>query len=184
MLAVPASKAGAAASCIAADPGQLEQAVLEANVILVARVEVGPGGVELIPETFLKGTVSRQTVRPGDAASLPPGCAPANLPDGERVLVFLSTASGTPGWPAASALFRLEGGQAARADGGVEPLGEAELVRRIRTLTGQQAAPPAADEPAAGIDWSGTVLPVGALLLGVFGIGLVLMRTWHRIDPS
>jgi len=39
-------------------------------------------------------------------------------------------------------------------------------------------------EEGAAIDWIGTVLPVSAALLVVFAIGLLLMRTWHRIDPS
>lgn len=153
-------------------------------MILVARVEALPSGIELLPETFLKGTVSRQAVQPGESPGLPAGCPPADLPEGARVLAFLRTMTGTPEWPAASAVFLLSDGAATRLDGAPRTIPESELVRRIRNLTGQQAAPPAANEPGAGIDWSGTVLPVGALLLAVFGIGLVLMRTWHRIDPS
>ncbi|WBL35979.1 hypothetical protein O0235_14615 [Tepidiforma flava] len=183
LLAVPAHPAGAAGPCIEADPAALEPAVLAANLIVVAEVREASPLPELAPEAFLKGTVTRQAIRFADVAA-PPSCAPAALPRGARVLAFLSTEGGGARWPAASALFVLRDGTALRADGEVPPVAEADLLQRVRALTGQQAAPPSGAESGAGIDWSGTILPVGALLLAVFGIGLVLMRTWHRIDPS
>jgi hypothetical protein len=58
------------------------------------------------------------------------------------------------------------------------------VVAAIRAITGQYAVPAGSKDEGAGIDWKSTVLPVGAALLAVFAIGLVLMRQWHKIDPS
>ena len=63
-------------------------------------------------------------------------------------------------------------------------MAEAELVSRIRALTNQYTVPAAAESESAGIDWGRTVVPVGFAVLALFGVGLVLMRIWHRIDPS
>ena len=54
----------------------------------------------------------------------------------------------------------------------------------IRTVTGQYAVPAADDEEGATLDWMKVVLPVGLATLGVFAVSLVLMRMWHKIDPS
>jgi hypothetical protein len=67
---------------------------------------------------------------------------------------------------------------------GAEPRSEVEVVSSIRAITGQYAVPAATEAEGAGIDWGNTVLPLGLVLLVIFGIGLVLMRVWHRIDPS
>ncbi|GIW12657.1 MAG: hypothetical protein KatS3mg062_0096 [Tepidiforma sp.] len=183
LLAVPAKRAGAAGRCIDANPAALDAAVLEANVIVVGTVREAPDGPELQPEAFLKGTVSREVIRFSPAA-LPEGCSPAKLEDADRVLVFLTTQGSLPAQPAATAAFVLRDGLAVRADGGGQALPEVQLVERIRALTGQEAVPPEAGEQGAGIELRETILPVGVLLLAVFGIGLVLMRVWHRIDPS
>jgi hypothetical protein len=44
--------------------------------------------------------------------------------------------------------------------------------------------PAANQSEGASLDWVRVVLPTTIVVLIVFGIGLVLMRTWHRIDPS
>ncbi|PFG74736.1 hypothetical protein A9A59_1977 [Tepidiforma thermophila] len=182
--AAPAVPAGAAGPCLEVDPAAPDTAVLAANVIVLGKVVRVADGPQIVPEAFLKGTVTRQAVHlpaePRDLAD----CAPAELPAEARVLAFLAVADGTPAWPGSGAVFILQDGQAARVDGKTQTMSERELVERIRALTGQLAAPPAEDESAAGIDWTGTIVPVGGLLLGVFAIGLVLMRVWHRIDPS
>jgi hypothetical protein len=61
---------------------------------------------------------------------------------------------------------------------------EADLVEEIRGITGQYAVPPQSESEGQGIDWWKTVLPVGGAVLGIFVVGLFLMRIWHRIDPS
>ena len=68
--------------------------------------------------------------------------------------------------------------------GGKVPASELDVVQKIRALTGQYAVPAASEDDGAGIDWSHTIVPMGVVLLIVFGIGLVLMRVWHRIDPT
>ncbi len=183
LLAAPVHLSRAAGPCIVADPEELQPAVLAANLIVVAEVREASPFPELAPETFLKGTVTGQVIR-FNSPALPPPCQPAAIPRGARVLAFLSTEGGGASWPASSALYVIRDGTAVRSDGEAPPVSAVELLERIRALTGQQAAPPSSGESAAGIDWTGTILPVGALLLAVFGIGLVLMRTWHRIDPS
>lgn len=181
--AAPAVPAGAAAPCIAVDPAAPDAAVLAANVVVVGTVVRVAGGPDIVPEAFLKGTVTRQAVHLPAQPPDPAACAPAELPEGARVLAFLAVADGAVAWPGSGAVFILRDGQAVRADRQAA-LPERELIDRIRALTGQLAAPPADDEPGAGIDWTATIVPVGGLLLGVFAIGLVLMRVWHRIDPS
>ncbi|MDZ7727312.1 MAG: hypothetical protein U5Q44_03460 [Dehalococcoidia bacterium] len=59
-----------------------------------------------------------------------------------------------------------------------------ELVDDIRAVTGQSSEPATEDAEGADIDWIGTVVPVTAGVVIVLGIGLVLMKEWHRIDPS
>jgi hypothetical protein len=184
LAAAPAPPASAAGPCIDVEPAAPEAAILAANVIVLGRVARGTAGPQIVPEAFLKGTVSRQPViLPPEPATQAP-CAPAQLPPDGRVLAFLSVTDGAVAWPGSGAVFILRDGQAARADGLSAPLAERQLVDRVRAVTGQLAAPPAEDEPGAGINWTGTIVPVGGLLLAVFAIGLVLMRLWHRIDPS
>jgi hypothetical protein len=57
-------------------------------------------------------------------------------------------------------------------------------VSLVRGITEQYAVPAASAGDGAGIDWWKTVLPVGVATLALFGVGLYLMRIWHRIDPS
>ncbi len=173
--------AAAASPCIEADPAAVEPAALSAGIIVIGTLHPGPTGVLLLPELFLKGTVSNAPLQLAEAQ---PGCPPADLSPGDRVLLFLAPEGGRVPWPAAQAAFRLVGGTAERADRAAPLLPEADLVARIRAVTGQAAVPPASDESPAGIDWRDTVLPVGAILGAVFGLSLVLMRLWHRIDPS
>ena len=98
--------------------------------------------------------------------------------------MFLEVRSGLVQWPAAGRTFQLEEGRALRYDGEQLNLTEGEFVQDIRDLTGQYAVPAATDSEGEGIEWGGTVAPVAGVLLVVFAIGLVLMRIWHRIDPS
>jgi hypothetical protein len=68
--------------------------------------------------------------------------------------------------------------------GDTSEIPEAELVARVRSLTNQYAVPASSRGEGAGIDWTRTILPVGAALVAIFVIALFLMRIWHRIDPS
>lgn len=156
------------------------------GLILVAKVhrQSAAGPVELEPEVILKGSVPGTnvtlSVHEGEAP-----CALATLEDGSRALLFLSVVDGRPEWPGASQTFDLRDGLAIQQeDLGFGEGPEFARVNSVRTITGQYVVPAADAGEVAGIDWRSTVLPIGAVLLIVFGIGLVLMRTWHRIDPS
>ncbi len=109
-------------------------------------------------------------------------CNRSNVPDGSRLVLFLGSPPAQR-WPSTYGTVVFVGGRAIDPNGGAE-ISEDELVQQIRAITGQYAVPAASDEEGAQIDWTGTVLPVSAALVVVFGIALLLMRTWHRIDPS
>ena len=133
----------------------------------------------LRPEAFLKGPVSADDM---NLEGQPEGmCPQAAIAEGERVLVYIASAN-EPAYPLTNEAYVLKDGYAYME--GAEPLSEVEVVSSIRAVTGQYAVPAATEEEGAGIDWGNTLLPMGLVLLIVFGIGLVLMRVWHRIDPS
>lgn len=163
------------------------QFVLESEAIVIARVIRAERGEALLqPEAYLKGPVSAGQLhftadpRGNDGVS----CPTAAFRTGDRVLVYLLRDRGSE-WPLANAYYRLVDGHARpEYDTGAPPLAEAEAVEQIRALTGQYAVPAASAAEGAGIDWWKTVVPVGGALLVIFAIGLVLMRLWHRIDPS
>ena len=156
------------------------------GLILVAKVhrESSDGQVVLEPEVILKGSVPSTDVElPVPAGDAP--CRLAVLADATRALLFLSGVEGRPVWPGASQVFDLESGLAVQQeDFGFGAAPEVARVNSVRSITGQYVVPAADATDGAGIDWGSTVLPIGAVLLVVFGIGLLLMRTWHRIDPS
>lgn len=154
--------------------------VLESELIVIGTVqEVTASEVRFAPEAFLKGPSSGELIvfRAPDELL----CPPHEFAEGERALVYVYDASELP-WPLLNEVFVLEGGRATMGE-----LSETELtvVQEIRGITGQYAVPAVANGgEGAGIDWNSTVLPIGVVLLIVFGIGLMMMRVWHRIDPS
>jgi hypothetical protein len=87
-------------------------------------------------------------------------------------------------WPDASRAFLLDREVASNAATPPWVVPEHELAGRIQDLTGQASVPVQSTDEGRHIDWWGTVVPVGSALIVVFAIGLLLMRTWHRIDPS
>jgi len=165
--------------CPTLDPHGSAADILSFSVIVVGRTEPAPqGGLQLRPEVYLRGPAM------GGALVLVPrddGCPQAAVRPGERVLAALEPAPGGWRWPAVGQLFVLQEGRAEADDGRVMP--EAEAVEALRRTTGQLAYPAAADD-AGGFDWLRGGLPVGVALAAVFGLGLYLMRLWHRIDPT
>ena len=135
--------------------------------------------VVLAPQAFLKGPASREPIvfrRPADVRS----SCDAEFTARSRVLLFIP-ASGSS-WPSSDMAFILK-------DGFVEQFGqrgdpEAKVIAEIRNITGQYAVPAANAEEGATLDWKKVVIPVGLATLAIFVISLVMMRTWHRIDPS
>lgn len=160
----------------------LEQRVREADLIVVGTVsEFTPSSLAIEVEAFLKGPVAAGTVRV--AHSEQQGQCDAGFPArGERVLVMLTSDRGQFRWPVGGRAWRLDSAPIEDPDGPFAT-GE-ELVGRVRAITNQYAVPAATQEEGAGIDWVGTVLPIGGVLVGLMAAGLVLMRVWHRIDPS
>lgn len=135
------------------------------------------------PSVFLLGAASNEPIRPRYPNPLP-DCALPRLSEGQRVVAFLGATGGVLDWPSAGRVFWLTDGVATNGGGSPQTLAETDLIARIRALTGQYAVPAASEDDGAGIDWSHTIVPMGVVLLIVFGIGLVLMRVWHRIDPT
>ncbi len=157
----------------------------EAEVVVVARVEASEPerSVVLRPEVYLKGPAQSAVI----SLSFPdprPRCPLARFDPGARVLAVLDAAGGDLSWPGAGDVWLIAGGVATKPEPSPDERPEADLIRAVRSITGQYAVPAANGEEGASIDWVGTVLPVSAALLVVFAIGLLLMRTWHRIDPS
>lgn len=138
--------------------------------------------IVLQPEAFLKGSPTRAEIT--FDFGLPVACGPGVIRVGDRYLVIAARTSGPLSWPAPHGLYLLSGGLAvAVVSSGTVTVPESELIDRIRAQTNQFSQPAAADD-GAGIDWVSTVLPVGGALVGLLAVGLVLMRVWHRIDPS
>lgn len=168
----------------------LQAAVHDASVIVIgtwARTEPGAttdsGRAIIQPEAFLKGATSARDIPL--ATSLPGPCrAPIGAP-GDRLLLIVTGDPANAPFPEPERAWVLANGRATSFVTGASAAGtEADLVARIRALTGQYTVPAADQAQGAGMDWGKTVLPVGFAVLALFGVGLVLMRIWHRIDPS
>lgn len=147
--------------------------------MVIGRVRtVNDNELVLKPQVFLKGPVSSEELHMSKENNL---CPQAELKAGDRILVYIFVAA-RPLWPFINQVYLLTDGHAIRA--GEPQRTEAEVVDVIRAVTGQYAVPAASSSEGAGIDWGHTVIPLGAALAVIFVIGLVLMRVWHRIDPS
>jgi hypothetical protein len=175
----------ARAACPAPPDGAtIEEQAATASVVVLGIVsgpdDVAGGGrsFSLRPEVFLKGAA---TARPQvfTLTAQDSGCEVARLEHGARALVFAHGSNPflgvfvehPDGWRSAHPALSVS-------------YTEAQLLDRIRAVTGQLAIPATETGDGAGIDWLTTVLPIGGVLLGLMAVGLVLMRIWHRIDPS
>lgn len=182
--AVFAQTPPAPVNCLEVRVETLAQSILQTDLIVIGIVheEHGGGLASIEPQVYLKGAASSsaiQLVPRTDSASA--SCERARLEEGARIMAFLRSANGQPQWPGAAQVFWLIDGRASGLGGNVS---ESDLVQKVRAITGQYAVPAASQSESAGIDWRNTVLPLSVALVIVFAIGLVLMRVWHRIDPS
>jgi hypothetical protein len=172
-------------ACTLLKPESPTQFVPDAQVIVLGTVvSADDTALVLKPEVFLKGPVSQDNLRftkslPGGQGSV--GCPTALLAAGQRAVVYVFDASSGE-WPLTNQVYVLDQGRA-RMEGDKDRT-EAEVVNAIRAVTGQYAVPASNQGEGAGIDWKSTILPLGIALAIIFAIGLVLMRLWHRIDPS
>ena len=171
--------------CFDFDLDEAVQVLPRVSMVVVGEViDAVPGERAIIePSLYLKGPTSAEELmlpyRETEA-----GCNSAELPAGERVLLVLGREDGRVAWPGESQVFLLRDGRAYQGSGDGPSQSELELIDRIRGVTGQYSIPAQTEDERARLDWTGTVIPVGLAVLVVFGIGLVLMREWHRIDPS
>lgn len=169
----------AAHACTLLQPESPVQFVAESQLIVVGRVtDVGSDSFELHPEAFLKGPSSGEAIR---FSGRDEQCPTAEVDSGDRILVYVGRADQLS-WPLVNQVYEFRDGRAYR-EGEMERL-EIEVISDIRKITEQYAVPAVDSDEGAGINWGDTLLPLGALLVVVFIIGLVLMRIWHRIDPS
>lgn len=167
--------------CAPFDLSALAPVVRESGAIVIAVVHAHDDTVSLMPQVYLKGPATERPIELGPASAAE--CEPAALVDGSVVLAALSGGAGgtTAPWPA-------QGRTRLLATGGTVPSDEAlladEIVAGIRGITGQFAVPAAETGSGIGFDVTGSILPVGLAMLFILAAGLVLMRLWHRIDPS
>ncbi|MEP7215356.1 MAG: hypothetical protein ABI782_03835 [Anaerolineaceae bacterium] len=171
-------------NCLSVRLEALSEAVLGSDLVVigVVREENGGGLVRIEPQAYLKGAASNDAIRlvpRSDQNSS--SCELARLVEGTRLMAFLQSSNGQMVWPGAAQVFSLSEGRASGSGGN---LTESELVEKVRSITHQYAVPAASESEGAGIDWRQTVLPLSVALVIVFGLGLVLMRVWHRIDPT
>jgi hypothetical protein len=165
--------------------------VHDANLILIGTVSRTAadaansegGTVWVRPEAFLKGNPSAAEI--AFSTGLPGPCAASSVTAGDRLLLVARSGDGLTPLPGPERLYRLADGVARSLNrGDSSAIIESEFVARVRALTNQYAVPASSSSEGASIDWTGTILPVGAALAAIFVVALVLMRTWHRIDPS
>lgn len=176
--------ASTATSCLAGPPPPMAMRVAQSDLIVLGNVIASSATVARIaPTAYLKGPAQSGEVevrRPERDSE----CPLAVLSPGTRVVSFLQVLSGIVVWPDATQVYDLKGGQAISGAPSNDVKPESELLQEIRTVTNQYAVPAANKDEGAALDWVKTVVPVSAALVVVLGIGLVLMRTWHRIDPN
>jgi hypothetical protein len=162
----------------------LAERITAADVIVLATVsEADAGKATLTPNAYLKGPAQANEISL-ERPIAPTECELAEFTPGSRVLVFLDSAGATMKWPDISQVYLLNDGDAVNGIAGAETTAESDLLQKIRSATNQYAVPAANQSEGASLDWVRVVLPTTVVVLIVFGIGLVLMRTWHRIDPS
>lgn len=162
-------------------PERASTFVLDAELIVIGRAaEVTGSRLVFEPEAFLKGPASGEPIVFA-ADPIDDTCPRQQFATGDRALIYVFDARTLP-WPYISQVYVLKDGRATIGDRTETEIG---VVEEIRGITGQYAVPAIADNgEGAGIDWWSTVMPIGVVLLIIFGIGLVMMRVWHRIDPS
>ncbi len=161
-----------------------------ASIVVIGTVTTVSGeSADLKPEAFLKGPTSAAQLQIGGPVLA--GCDRISLHPGDRVLLTLSSNKGVLTWPLADGLgsYLLQNGRAVSLNifnkqTVANAPTEAAVVDHIRGITGQYAIPATSDSQGASLDWVKVVLPVALVTLAVFGIGLYLMKIWHRIDPS
>ena len=143
------------------------------------------GWLDVTPEAFLKGNPSASAIRFETAVPDPCSDPAVATGRGARVLLLAAGEGGRVAWPGPRSIYALADGQAlSKNKGDRAPIAEADLIARIRGQTNQYSVPAASQDDGSGVDWVRTVLPVGGAVLGLLLVSLLLMRVWHRIDPS
>ncbi len=173
------------AGCQRFDLADVRLSIEGFDVIVVGALVNRAGSAAIAPEVYLKGPATARTLVLAAGAGESGGCPLADLPaPGARVLAALQWGVGGFAPPVASALFLIEDGVARSSASPPAVLPEADLVARIRAVTGQIAVPAADPSQGVSLDWRRVVLPVAGSALAIFVVALALMRIWHRIDPT
>ena len=175
---------GPLSACAGFDPAQPRESLVPIGIAVIGSVQDAVEGksATLAPEAYLKGPTSAGTVRLR-IETLPGECEAGSLRTGDRVLLLLQSNQGDVHWPSPEQTWVLRGGEATLQATG-ETMTEGNLISSIRDITGQYSIPAESEAEAPGIDWIRTVLWVGGVVLAVFAVGLVMMKEWHRIDPT
>ncbi|MGK2966381.1 MAG: hypothetical protein ACSLFM_12370 [Tepidiformaceae bacterium] len=155
------------------------------DLVVVAQVEEADADSATIhPEVYFKGAATGESVSLERPTAEAPGCTLATIVAGDRVLLLLRAEDGVYLWPAVEEVYTLRAGSAFRGEPLSDSTSEDQLIDDIRSVTGQEAVAAEGGADGASIEWLGTVVPVTVALVLVLGIGLVMMREWHRIDPT
>ena len=163
----------------------LSDQVLGADLIVVGTVVGVTDGVsvQLRPTVYLKGPAQAGDIDLHYPQS-EPGCPLASFAEDTSMVVLLQSHGGDLQWPARENVYVVSGGVATNQLGGSPTQPESALVDEVRGMTGQYAVPATDAGEGATLDWVKVVLPTTVVSLIVFGLGLLFMRTWHRIDPT
>ena len=172
-------------SCETLDLENLYQSVRDYDVIVIVKVgnflQTTPKSVELNVEAYLKGPPNVHVLVP----VLRDDLCTAELYADARMLVALK---GFPGvnvlWPSYGSVFFLENGYVFNEDGLNLGVTEADLIKDVRSVTGQFAVPANSLNEAASLDLVSVIIPVLIAAVCILGIGLILQRIWQKIDPE
>ncbi|HET7738243.1 MAG TPA: hypothetical protein VFK32_06685 [Tepidiformaceae bacterium] len=157
----------------------------DVDLVVIAQVEDADADSATVqPEVYLKGAATGESVSLERPTGTPAGCTLATIVAGDRVLLLLKAEGGVYLWPAVEEVYTLRDGSALRGEPLLDSTPENQLIDDIRSVTGQEAVAAGDGDDGASIEWLGTVVPVTVALVLVLGIGLVMMREWHRIDPT
>ncbi len=166
-------------------PPKLSDQVLRADVIVLGSVVAASDSVsvQIHPAAYLKGPAQAGDVEL-HYPSPEPACPLGSFTQDGRIVVLLQSHAGDLQWPDAGEVYVLSDGSAVNELHGGVSQAESELLHDIRAITGQYAVPATDASEGASLDWVKVVLPTTVVTLIVFGLGLLFMRTWHRIDPT
>ncbi len=193
----PVASASAQVHCPGpASDEDLTQRIRDSDLVVLGDVVdavSGPGEdratLRLRPIAYFKGNPSAALI--SFNLTLPGPCLNPGIyaGPGTRLVVMAKSSGGSVPFPEPERAYLIDSASGVtlalalnRGDTLILPADT--LFTRIRSITNQLSVPAESKEEGAGIDWLTTVLPVLGALAFIGGAGFILMRIWHRIDPS